>query len=57
MTPHFMSNQRCPAITTEDEDEDELMGPSKQRVASRPQVSHGTVGGRLDRDACDEREA
>lgn len=51
MVPLFMSNQRCPATTTEDEDEP--VGASKQRVASAPQVSHGTAGGRLesDRDA------
>lgn len=51
-----MSNQRCPAIATVDEDE--LAGPSKQRVESRPQVSHGTAGGRLDRDtSSDDDEA
>lgn len=52
MAPHFMSNQRCPATTTADEDK--LVALSKQRVASGPQVSHGTAGGRVDRDACDE---
>ena len=57
MAPHFMSNQRCPATTTADEDE--LVGPSKQRVESKPQVSHRTAGGRLesDHDACDEGKA
>ena len=44
MAPRFMFKQRCPATIAEDDDE--LVGPSKQRVVSRNQHPMGLpVGG------------